>query len=188
MENQQPIRPYDCTRDFIKFYDQYYDKVYRYVYVKVGNGWDTDDIVSDIFRKAYEKYATVKRNHASWLFTIARNTIVDFYWQKKKNLLQAATGKDEEAYMSQYIYQFSFNSFEEDAEDELERKEILSCLKKSLACLEHEELELISLKYFADMKYHDIGLLFNKSSDSVKMKTLRIIRKLKVLLAKCLEE
>ena len=84
MENQQPIRPYDCTRDFIKFYDQYYDKVYRYVYVKVGNGWDTDDIVSDIFRKAYEKYATVKRNHASWLFTIARNTIVDFYWQKKE--------------------------------------------------------------------------------------------------------
>lgn len=42
--------------------------------------------------------------------------------------------------MPQYIYQFSFNKFEEDAEAEFERKEILSCLKKSLACLKPEEL------------------------------------------------
>lgn len=40
---------------FIHLYDQYYDDVYRYVYVKTGNKWDTEDIVSDIFRKAYEK-------------------------------------------------------------------------------------------------------------------------------------
>jgi len=56
---------------FITFYDQYYKQLYRYVYFKVGNKWDTDDIVSDTFRKAYEKYTTVKDNHASWLFSIA---------------------------------------------------------------------------------------------------------------------
>lgn len=173
------MRPHD----FIKFYDQYFKQIYRYVYVKVGNSWDTDDIVSDIFRKAYENYASVERNYASWLFTIARNSIVDFYRQKKGFVV----GEDFETYAYKYISQFSINSIE-DAEADWDKKEMLSCLRKSVTCLKPEEMELINLKYFADMKYKDIGLLLNKSSDSVKMKVFRIIKKLKVLLTKCLEE
>ncbi|MFJ8258224.1 hypothetical protein ACIQ4Z_13225 [Peribacillus asahii] len=39
---------------FASMYDEYFDDVYRYVYVKTGNKWDTEDIVSDTFRKAEE--------------------------------------------------------------------------------------------------------------------------------------
>ena len=114
------MRPHD----FIEFYDQYYKQVYRYVYVKVGNNWDTDDIVSDIFRKAYEKFATVEENYASWIFTIARNSIIDFYRQKK----ELAASEDMEEYASKYIHLFSFNNIEE-AEAAWDKKEIISCLK-----------------------------------------------------------
>ena len=34
---------------FLNLYDQYFNDVYRYVYVKTGNKWDAEDIVSDIF-------------------------------------------------------------------------------------------------------------------------------------------
>jgi len=152
------------------------------VYVKVGNNWDTDDIVSDIFRKAYEKFATVEGNYAPWIFTIARNSIVDFYRQKK----EIAASEEMEEYTSKYIHQFSFNNIE-DAEAVWEKENMMSCLKKSLAYLKPEEQELIVLRYFADMKYDDIGLLLNKSGNSVKMKVFRIIKKLKVLLTKCME-
>lgn len=36
--------------DFLNIYDQYFNDVYRYVYVKTGNKWDAEDIVSEIFR------------------------------------------------------------------------------------------------------------------------------------------
>ncbi|MEK3937139.1 RNA polymerase sigma factor [Sporosarcina sp. FSL W7-1349] len=72
---------------FIQLYDAYFDDVYRYVYVKTGNKWDAEDLVSDIFRKAFEKRSSLAKhpNQKAWLFMIARNTIIDFY-RKKKNV------------------------------------------------------------------------------------------------------
>lgn len=65
--------------DFLDLYESCFDDVYRYIYFKVGNSWDTDDIVSDTFKRAYEKYKTVKVDSRAWLFTIARNAVTDFY-------------------------------------------------------------------------------------------------------------
>jgi hypothetical protein len=50
-------------RKFLKFYDQYFDDVYRFVYFKTGSRWDTDDLASDIFRKVnlLTNEETVKR-------------------------------------------------------------------------------------------------------------------------------
>lgn len=66
--------------DFLNIYDQYFNDVYRYVYVKTGNKWDAEDIVSEIFRKCYEKFdANSIQNHKASLFAIARNSIIDYY-------------------------------------------------------------------------------------------------------------
>ncbi len=57
--------------------------------MKLGNKWDTDDIVSDIFRKAFERYASLQEQSSAkaWLITIARNTIIDFYRKKKDTFI-----------------------------------------------------------------------------------------------------
>ncbi|WMT41300.1 hypothetical protein RE628_01540 [Paenibacillus sp. D2_2] len=39
---------------FLEIYDRYFDDLYRYVLFRVGNRWDADDLVSDIFRKVLE--------------------------------------------------------------------------------------------------------------------------------------
>ena len=44
--------------DFSSFYEENYDDIYRYVYCKIGNRWDTDDIVSEVFTRAYRHFAT----------------------------------------------------------------------------------------------------------------------------------
>jgi DNA-directed RNA polymerase specialized sigma24 family protein len=44
----------------LKAYDLYYDMIYRYVCVKVGNKWDAEDIVSEVFKKAFEYFGTIK--------------------------------------------------------------------------------------------------------------------------------
>ena len=43
---------------------------------------DAEDLVSDVFLKAYEKYPTFDADRASvstWLYTITRNTVIDYF-------------------------------------------------------------------------------------------------------------
>ncbi|MGB9680264.1 MAG: RNA polymerase sigma factor [Thermoanaerobacteraceae bacterium] len=161
------------VESFIEFYEKNFDDVYRYVYFKIGNKWDTDDIVSEIFKKAYEKYKTIKSNPRSWLFSIAKNTITDHY-RKNKNV----TLEDD---LSSFPYPDIFeNKFEKEAE--------IDCLKKSIYSLPKEEIEIINLKYFTGMTHREISQIAKKTEDAVKMKAFRIIQKLKNLVIKCLEE
>lgn len=158
--------------NFLSFYETFFDDVYRYVYFKVGNKWDTDDIVSEIFKKAYENYRTIRTNPKSWLFSIARNTISDFYRKKK----EIPTDDDLEKYYYPDIWEDKFN------------KEIeLDCLKKSIYSLPKDEIEIINLKYFSGMTHKEISEQIKKTEGAVKMKAFRIIQKLKSLVTKCLE-
>lgn len=158
--------------DFLDMYESYFDDVYRYVYFKVGNRWDADDIVSDIFKKAYEKYRNLNASPKSWLFTIARNTVIDFY-KKKKDI---AIGES----LEQYAYPDIF-------EDKFDKESELNCLKKSIYSLQKEEVEIINLKYFSNMTNKELSLILNKTEDAVKMKSYRIVQKLKKLVNICLE-
>ncbi|WP_227767381.1 RNA polymerase sigma factor [Zhaonella formicivorans] len=158
---------------FLKLYDQYFDDVYRYTYFKTGNSWDTEDLVSETFRKAFEKAHTIKGSPKAWIMTIARNTINDWYRKKK----EIVTGDED---LDKYAYSYSF-------EEIFEQKEEMNCLKRSLQDLTKEELEIINLKYFSGLKHKEIGAMLGKSVDAIKMKSLRIIKKLGELVEKCME-
>lgn len=158
--------------DFISLYDLCFDDIYRYILFKTGSRWDTDDIVSDVFRKAYENYGSQKGNPRGWLFTIARNTVIDYYRRKK----DIAVGNDLELYPSPYRF-----------EEDVEKRDELNCLKRSLQALSGDEIEIINLRYFAEMKYAEIGDTLGRTENSVKMKCFRITGKLRELVKKCME-
>lgn len=159
---------------FIEIYDRFFSDIYRYVYMKLGNKWDTDDIVSDIFRKAFERYASLQEQSSAkaWLITIARNTIIDFYRKKKDTFIGEG--------MDRLIQPFSF-------EEQVELKEDMECLQKALSSLSEEDQELIQLRYFAELKYKEMTEIAGKSEETIKTRVYRIIKKLGVLVKQCLE-
>lgn len=161
------------AKDFLSLYDQYFDHVYRYTYFKTGNKWDTDDLVSDTFRKAFEKYATLQAHPKAWLMAIARNTVIDFYRKKK----EVVTDREE---LEKQVYDYSL-------EEVLGRHDELRCLKKALQSLPKEELEIINLKYFSELTHQEMGRILGKTVDAVKRKSLRIVRKLAESVHRCLE-
>ncbi len=158
--------------DFLGLYDQYFEDVYRYIHFKTSNQWDTDDLVSEVFRKAFEKFATCTGSPKAWLFTIARNTVIDYYRKKK-----AVTVGDD---LDLYAYPFCF-------EEEIEKRDEVNCLKKNLAALNAEELELINLRFFSEMKFSEIGAVMGKTENAVKLKARRLMGKLRELVRICVE-
>ncbi|MFN8594352.1 MAG: sigma-70 family RNA polymerase sigma factor [Thermomicrobiales bacterium] len=63
---------------FAALYDRYFDAIYRYCHVRLGNAERAEDATQQIFIRAMEailRYEDTGR-FRSWLFTIAHNVIV----------------------------------------------------------------------------------------------------------------
>jgi len=68
-------------------WDNYADDVKRFIFSKTKNNDLTDDLVQEVFIKVHTKIATLNdvEKLRSWLFTIAKNTVLDHFRVSKNN-------------------------------------------------------------------------------------------------------
>jgi RNA polymerase sigma-70 factor (ECF subfamily) len=64
---------------FGALYDRYVDAVYRYVYYRVRNEAEAEDVTSDVFFKALRAMPRYqpRQPFLAWLYRIARNAVID---------------------------------------------------------------------------------------------------------------
>ena len=81
-EKELVLRAASCMEAFSELYAYYVDGIYGYVYRRVGNEKDAEDITARTFEKALGGIGGFKWKGASfcsWLVRIASNTVVDHY-------------------------------------------------------------------------------------------------------------
>lgn len=69
-----------------QIYEDYHMKVLRYIQGQVNDYYLAEDLCSDVFVKVYEKLGSFDEKKASistWIFTITRNTLIDYYRTRK---------------------------------------------------------------------------------------------------------
>jgi RNA polymerase sigma-70 factor (ECF subfamily) len=68
--------------DLEQVYAEYLDPIYRFLYARVGNREDAEDLTSQVFLKAFRQLdvGRAERSIASWLYTVARNVLAD-HWR-----------------------------------------------------------------------------------------------------------
>ena len=64
---------------FGQLYDRYVEAVYRYVYYRVRNDAEAEDLTSEVFMRAMRAIARYEPRQAflAWLYRIARNAVID---------------------------------------------------------------------------------------------------------------
>jgi RNA polymerase sigma-70 factor (ECF subfamily) len=64
-------------------FTRYLDPVYRFLYRRVGNREDAEDLTSHVFLKASQQLDTTRTESsvATWLFTVARTVLAD-HWRR----------------------------------------------------------------------------------------------------------
>lgn len=70
-------------------YEHYLDDVYRYVYFRIGNHQDAEDLTEAVFIKAWQSLARCYAEKAlfrRWVFRIAGNAVIDHYRTVKQAL------------------------------------------------------------------------------------------------------
>lgn len=126
-----------------ELYTEYRKKVTGYVFGKLQNRHDAEDIVSEIFLKVYEKYSSYDGERASlstWIYTVTRNTVIDYF---RSNKSEEELPKD-----------FSCGDLEE---DEFLKKESLHELGRALAELDERSRALIIFRYYKEMTLKEIA-------------------------------
>ena len=67
---------------FTVLYEEYFDRLFRYVYIRLGKVEQAEDITQEVFVRAFEDISTYRcrgRPFIAWLFRIAHNLIVDYH-------------------------------------------------------------------------------------------------------------
>ena len=136
-------------------------RVYRYLYLRLGNRHDSEDLASQVFIETLEGLGQnrYKENGCfpAWLFTIVRRRLVDFQRQRAPVPLEEHESSDP------------------DPLDQVQADESVKCLSSLLADLDKEKQELLRLRFAAELSFAEIAALENQSEAAVKMTVYRAI-------------
>ncbi|MCW3104230.1 MAG: sigma-70 family polymerase sigma factor [Bacteroidetes bacterium] len=172
IEKQQIDASKKDAQCFEPLYVKYYEQILKFVYKRVENLDDCREVTSTVFTKALvniHKYKDHGFPFSSWLYRIAINEINQFY--RDTNKMRVISLDEKEV---------------RNLEDETEstKTELISSLKRSLAYLSEEELLLIELRYFEERPFVEVAQILNITENNAKVKTYRVIDKLKSIYPK----
>jgi len=74
---------------FTQLYEAYFDKIYRYIVIRIGNEMEAEDMTQQVFLKALRSIPSFRWRGISpsaWLFRIAHNQVVDYLRKKAKRV------------------------------------------------------------------------------------------------------
>lgn len=164
---------------FEKFYNQHFDKIYRFVFFRIGNNRPlAEDLVSEIFLKALEHFDDYdeSRSTSAWLVTIAKNHLAN-HWRDTKptQALPEDIDQEDSAPPNQALWLKLSRAAGAKNSSLLEVKQLLAALDPASA-------EIVTLHYIFGYSYSEIGELKSVSSGAAKVAAHRALKKLRKLL------
>ncbi len=152
-------------------YEEYYDKIARYAYVRIGSKTDAEDIAGEVFLKALQSLRTYKERGVpmqAWLFRIAHNLVVDYFRKMKKHRTVPLDNIQVEANTDpKTIAETNF---------EIER------MHQAMEQLTEEQQEVLRLRFFSGLTSREAGSILNKSDGAVREMQRAAIEKLRRLM------
>ena len=162
---------------FVKAYDLYVDQIYRFIYFKVGNKEEAEDLSSAVFLKIWsylqENNIIDSKTLRSLLYKIARNIIIDHY--RKIN-------QRENVSLDKTMEQGGLIDVKQDIAQRAEVMSDLMVIETKLPELKEEYREVIIMRYINELSIKEIAEILDKSKGNVRVLIYRALSTLKELM------
>ena len=152
---------------FSRLYDDCVERIYRYIYFRVTDEEVAEDLTSQVFLKAWENLDRCKSTGApfiAWLYTIARNTVIDHYRTRKNTVAL------EEAY--------SLASDDPSPDQQIELQFETEALREALKELTEDQQQVVVLKFIAGLSTDEIAEQLGKRAGAVRALQMRALQAL----------
>lgn len=157
---------------FAPLYRKYYDAIFLFIYKRISNTDITGDITSRVFLKCLKSIGRYKYQgvpFSAWLYKIAINEVNLFFRQQSK--LERTVS------LNDHDIKHLFEEMEY-SELEIDPEVLVSVLLEQLT---ETEVQFIELRFFENRSFKEMGYLLGITEINAKIKTYRILKKLKTL-------
>ena len=156
---------------FGQLYERYVDRVYSYIYYRVGNVQDAEDLTARTFYRALDKLNTYEDRglpFSAWLFRIAHNLVANWHRDRSKRRflpIEKLWWQSEDRVTPQ-----------EQMEQEEDQRDLWAAINR----LPEERRNLLLYKVNTTLSNLEIGEMMNKSESAIKslyFRTLAALRR-----------
>lgn len=152
------VRLVVATRDpdaFGQLYQQYIDRIGRYIYYKVGDREEAEDLTEQVFLKAWESIQGFRGEPAAfpvWIFRLAHNLVIDYHRTHRQTA--------------------ELHEFIEDThplpEDEVGAHLDNEMLQAAIARLTPEQQQVVILRFIQGMPHAQVAEILGKNEVAVR--------------------
>jgi RNA polymerase sigma-70 factor (ECF subfamily) len=143
---------------FGRLYELHLDRIYRYIYYRVGSSNEAEDLAEHVFLKAWEaigRYESRGLPFAAWLYRMAHNAVIDHYRSRRP------TTSIDETFDLEDERQNPVAS----AEAIFDREE----LKVAIQRLNPDQQTVIVLRFTEGLSHAEVGKVLGKSEGAVRV-------------------
>ena len=142
---------------FAQLYEEYFDRIYRYLAFKIGNEMEAEDMTQQVFLNALRSISSYKWRglpFSAWLFRIAHNQVVDYLRKKTRQPV------------------FSLNETTiasgDNPQKTTEQKMSIEQLVLATKDLTPAQQEVIALRFAGDLPISHVARIMGKSEGAIK--------------------
>jgi RNA polymerase sigma-70 factor (ECF subfamily) len=143
---------------FARLYDRFVDKIFRYIYYKVGTRAEAEDLTAQVFMKAWEAighYQWMDRPFAAWLYRIAHNIVVDYFRTRRD-----VSSLDE----MPFIEEENAASLEELTQQHM----TADVLRRAISRLTQDQQRVIILRFLEGYSTEQVAQILDKQPGAVR--------------------
>ena len=138
-------------------FDAYYDRIYSYVYRRIGQPGLCEDLAGEVFVRLLEAIKAgrgPRTNLLAWLYRVAHNLVVDHYRRKGKMTTQT---------LEDWLV-----SVPDNPTRNVELDALRGQLREALSRLTEEQQQVIVLKFVEDLSNAQVGIIMGKPEGAIK--------------------
>lgn len=168
------------SNSFGQLYDRHAPRIYRFIFLKIGDKNNTEDLTHEVFLSAWRTIGTYNTQEhipfTSWLYHIARNRVIDYYRTTKKNIsldeiLKGNTLPVEFVSAAHHTIPNALNA-------KFEMRVIMNGLKD----LNDDQQNILIMRYIEDLSPKEIGIALGKTPGAVRLIQHRALKQLKIVI------
>jgi RNA polymerase sigma-70 factor (ECF subfamily) len=140
-------------------YECYVNKIYNYIYYRVGNQHDAEDLTARTFYRALDhihRYVNRGAPFSAWLYRIAHNLVAN--WHRDQSRRQLISLEDIKLRFQRR------DGPDRMAEQKEEKDQLLAAIRR----LPPDRQELLILKFVEGMSNAEIGEVMGRSEGAIK--------------------